>query len=147
MNDAMALVKSFVERYPPSAIYTSINVSPLAPLIEPPTPSPAPALATLSAQDQLSALKNMRSTRTKLLAPRPLVRTFSPAEIPDDFVPPCLTFTELLPLHQRLTTKTGRECLKQRQYLTWICNGYEGWLRRRRNKVTGRKTKFDTAQQ
>ena len=37
----------------------------------------------------------LRSTRTVLDAPRPLVRLVSPAELPDDTVPPMLTFPEL----------------------------------------------------
>lgn len=70
-----------------------------------------------------------RSTRTNLVGARPLVRMFNVADIPDDIVPPLLSFSELELLHHRLVV-AGRAA--DIRYLKWVCKTYEGELRRRR---------------
>ncbi|KDQ55917.1 hypothetical protein JAAARDRAFT_70783 [Jaapia argillacea MUCL 33604] len=102
IEPALLLVKQFVTRYPPTALRK---------------PSPKPA---------------MRSTRTVLTAPRPLVRMTSVTEVPDDTVPPLLTFSDLEVLHHRLVHADHSRGLA---YLTWVCKSYEGSLRHRRDKT------------
>lgn len=53
-------------------------------------------------------------------------------DIPDDTVPPLLTFTELDVLHQRLVVANKADGIK---YLKWVCKSYEGSLRMRREKT------------
>ncbi len=74
----------------------------------------------------------IRGTRTVLFAPRPLVRTTTPVEIPDDTVPPLLTFGDVDVLHHRLVAM-GRG--KDIGYLKWVVKSYEGALRTRREKA------------
>ncbi|OSD03651.1 hypothetical protein PYCCODRAFT_1387874 [Trametes coccinea BRFM310] len=111
-RDALEVVRAFVELYPPHAVKHA---------------PPRPAL---------------RSTETALHAPRPLVRVFSPAEVPDDAVPPLLSFPELEALHHRLVVAGDRQGIK---YVKWVTASYEGALRRRRaaavraEPVRGRK--------
>ncbi|KAF8884462.1 hypothetical protein BD779DRAFT_1612106 [Infundibulicybe gibba] len=69
LDRAVDHVKAFVAKYPPSSIRKS---------------SPKP---------------NLRSTRTALVGQRPLVRLTSSIEVPDDNVPPLLTFTDVEVLH------------------------------------------------
>ncbi|KAI0733870.1 hypothetical protein BC629DRAFT_1571720 [Irpex lacteus] len=102
LDRAMDLVRDFVNTYPPSAIRTTVE---------------RPSLL---------------STRTSLVGARPLVRLMSSAEVPDDTVPPLLTFTEVEALHHRLVA-TRRE--KDIKYLKWVCKSYEGALRARRDAV------------
>ena len=53
-------------------------------------------------------------------------------EIPDDTVPPLLTFPELELLHQRLVAVNRAEDIK---YLKWLCKAYESALRTRRDAM------------
>ncbi|EGO20422.1 hypothetical protein SERLADRAFT_477985 [Serpula lacrymans var. lacrymans S7.9] len=99
LDRALTAVKTFVRDYPPSAVRCA-----------------APKLS-------------MRSTRTMLNAPRPLVRATSSVEVPDDTVPPLLTFTDLEILHHRLVA-AGRQ--GDIAYLKYVCKAYEGALRVRR---------------
>lgn len=96
----MDLVRDFVKTYPPSAIRTT-----------PERPS-------------------LLSTRTSLVGARPLVRLMSSAEVPDDTVPPLLTFREVEALHHRLVAARREKDIK---YLKWVCKSYEGALRARRD--------------
>jgi hypothetical protein len=129
-------------------VFTSVNPSPFASLISPlstATALPAtstptlPTLSSLAPHEQLAAIKAMRSTRTKLTGARPLVRTFARTELPDDFVPPYLAFAELEALHHRLVVRGGRAGERGLAFVKWVCSAYEGWLRRRRERVTGVK--------
>ncbi|KAK7688680.1 hypothetical protein QCA50_008218 [Cerrena zonata] len=102
LNRALDHVRAFVKRYPPLAIR------------EPPPKH------------------ELRSTRTSLTANRPLVRLTTEVDIPDDTVPPLLTFTELDVLHQRLVVANKKDGIK---YLKWVCKSYEGSLKMRREKT------------
>ena len=61
---------------------------------------------------------------------RPLVRLANPVDIPDDTVPPLLTFTDLGVLHARFVRNDDRTGIR---YLKWLSKSYEGNLRRRRD--------------
>lgn len=100
----MDIVKGFVAAYPPQQVRT---------------PPPKP---------------EFRSTRTNLIAPRPLVRMFNAVDIPDDAVPPLLSFPEIEALHHRLVA-AGPARAKDIKYLKWMCKAYEGALRMRREKA------------
>lgn len=100
---ALSLVHAFVQRYPPSSIRI------------PPEKS------------------HLRSTRTSLVGgARPLVRMTSAAEVPDDSVPPLLTFRDLQVLHHRLV---GFDAEKELNYLKWVSKSYEWMLRVRRDEA------------
>ncbi|KAI0684051.1 hypothetical protein BC835DRAFT_671397 [Cytidiella melzeri] len=100
LDRAMEHVRAFVQAYPSSAIREAKEKSPL------------------------------QSTRTSLLGARPLVRLISTVDVPDDTVPPLLTFTELEALHHRLVVTKRVADIK---YLKWVCVSYEAALRARRD--------------
>lgn len=102
LDRALDLVKSFAQAYPPSAVRSTLNKLP------------------------------SRSTRTTLIGARPLVRLFTDVDIPDDAVPPSLTFTEVEVLHHKLVAASPRR-EKDIKYLGWLCRAYEGTLRARRD--------------
>ena len=101
----MSAVRAFVAAYPPTAVRTPAERPPF------------------------------RSTRTNLIAARPLVRVFNPAEIPDDAVPPLLAFAELEVLHHRLIAAVPCANPADVRYLGWVCRAYEGSLRKRREQA------------
>lgn len=72
----------------------------------------------------------MQSTRAVLQGQRPLVRMTSTVEIPDDTVPPLLTFADLESLHHRLVAARRNDDIG---YIKYICKTYEWSLRTRRN--------------
>ncbi|TFK36519.1 hypothetical protein BDQ12DRAFT_686552 [Crucibulum laeve] len=80
------------------------------------TPTPKPAL---------------RASKTALTGARPLVRMTS-TEVPDDKVPPLLTFPDLEVLHHRLVVY---EKTKDIGYIKWLTSTYEWVLRMRRNEA------------
>ncbi|PIL25952.1 hypothetical protein GSI_11706 [Ganoderma sinense ZZ0214-1] len=98
-KEAIRLVRTFVDRYPPSMIKT---------------PNAKPTL---------------RSTRTVLVAPRPIVRMMSPTEVPDDTVPPLLTFPDLEVLHHNLVVIGDRESIG---YIKYVCMSYQSALKKRK---------------
>jgi len=100
IDRAVHQVKTFCQRYPP------VNVR---------EPAPKPAL---------------RSTRTALLGTRPLVRMTTTVDVPDDTVPPLLTFVDLEILHHRLVAAGKADMVR---FLTYTCKAYEGSLRMRRD--------------
>lgn len=102
LEQAFSQVHNFARRYPPSA-----------------TRLPAPK-------------HPLRSTRTVLQGPRPLVRMISTTEVPDDTVPPLLTFSDVEILHHRLVAANRRDAIG---YLKYISKAYEGALRIRRNST------------
>jgi len=102
LDDALLHLAAFVQVYPPTNIREAPPLSPL------------------------------RSTRTTLDAPRPLVRLTSAIDVPDDTVPPLLTFSDLELLHHRLVAAHDREGV---DYVKWVCKAYEGSLRARRENV------------
>ena len=112
-REAVRLVRQFVDRYPPSLIKTSQPKHPL------------------------------RSTRTVLSAPRPIVRMMSPTEVPDDTVPPSLSFPELEVLHHRLVAAGDRESIG---YIKYVCMTYQGVLRRRKDAVLRAKPAAEDAE-
>ena len=73
---------------------------------------------------------DLRSTRTSLVASRPLVRMTSETEVPDDHVPPLMTFRDISVLHLRLIDEDRTKDIK---YVTWLCKSYEWALRIRRD--------------
>ncbi|KAH9922200.1 uncharacterized protein B0H18DRAFT_1018488 [Fomitopsis serialis] len=97
---ALDVVQSFAARYPPGRL---LRVEPKHPL---------------------------RSSRSVLEGARPLVRLSSSVDIPDDTVPPLLTFTDLEVLHSRLVRSDDKASIR---YVKWLCKTYEGYLRRRRD--------------
>ncbi|KIP02535.1 hypothetical protein PHLGIDRAFT_95901 [Phlebiopsis gigantea 11061_1 CR5-6] len=109
LDRALATVRTFVAHYPPPAVRDA---------------------------PQTAAIGALRTTRTKLVGPHPLVRMFGRTEVPDDTVPPCLSFGELEALHHRLKFH-GRH--GDVGYVKWVCKAYEGALRRRREAVLGTK--------
>lgn len=100
LDRAMAHLRAFVSQYPPNVIR------------KPPT------------------LPAMRSTRTALTGLRPLVRVNSVLEVPDDTIPPLISFSDLEILHHRLLATGKQEALG---YIKWVCKAYEGALRARRD--------------
>jgi len=103
LDQALDLVHAFVRRYPPPSIRA------------PP------------------AKLNLRSTRTLLEGSlRPLVRMTSNVELPDDAVPPLLTFMDVEVLHHRLVMF---DRTREVGYLKWVCKAYEWMLRVRRDEA------------
>ncbi len=100
----MAHLRSFVERYPPSAIRDPLTIQ-----------KPA-----------------MRATRTSLVADRPLVRLTSTVEVPDGHIPPLLVWRDLEVLHHRMVGMRGKE--KDIAYIKYVCKAYEWALRVRRDE-------------
>ncbi|KAI0076980.1 hypothetical protein K474DRAFT_1662214 [Panus rudis PR-1116 ss-1] len=106
LDRALSHIRSFVTHYPPPKIRT-------------PTPTIPPSL---------------RSPRIVLTAPsKPLVRLTTPLEVPDDTVPPLLTFPEVEILHHKMVAKGNMQ--EGIRYLKWVCKSYEGSLRIRRERV------------
>ncbi|KAG2005642.1 hypothetical protein CC2G_002029 [Coprinopsis cinerea AmutBmut pab1-1] len=103
IDRAMDIVRGFADRYRPQAVRQT-----------PPKPL-------------------MRSTRTVLAAAKPLVRMTGATDVPDDFVPPMLTFKDVELLHHRLVAY-GR--VKDIGYLKWLVKAYEWALRVRRDQAT-----------
>ncbi|KAF9054155.1 hypothetical protein BJ165DRAFT_1436534 [Panaeolus papilionaceus] len=77
-----------------------------------------------------------RSSRVSLAAARPLVRFIPPSEVPDDHVPPLVTFRDMEVLHHRLIDEERPQDIK---YLTWLCKSYEWALRGRRDAAMKQK--------
>ncbi|THG94241.1 hypothetical protein EW026_g7193 [Hermanssonia centrifuga] len=102
LDAAVAHAKAFAYRYPPPVI------------CEPPPKHP------------------LRSTRMTLIAAKPIVRLTNASDVPDDAVPPLLSFSEVEVLHHRLVAANRVQDLK---YLTWMCKAYENALRTRRERT------------
>ncbi|KAH6912093.1 hypothetical protein BKA70DRAFT_825447 [Coprinopsis sp. MPI-PUGE-AT-0042] len=102
LDRALDIVRAFADRYRPQAVRT---------------PPPKPF---------------MRSTRTVLSASKPLVRMTGATDVPDDFVPPLMTFKDVEVLHHRLVAYSRT---KDIGYLTWLCKAYEWALRVRRDEA------------
>ena len=100
LERALDQVKAFAERHPPLSVSQPVPKHPF------------------------------RSTRTVLQGQRPLVRMTSTVELPDDTVPPLLTFSDVEILHHRLVAAGRMDAVG---YLKWLCKAYEGALRARRN--------------
>ncbi|EEB86810.1 hypothetical protein MPER_16098, partial [Moniliophthora perniciosa FA553] len=90
VDAALAHLRSFVAQHPPSALRDPHS-------IEKP---------------------HYRSTRVSLVGSRPLVRMSSSAEVPDDGVPPLLTWNDLEVLHHRLIVWGNRD--KDLSYIKYI---------------------------
>lgn len=66
----------------------------------------------------------------------------SAAEVPDDYVPPLVTFRDVEILHHRLIDDARK---KDIGYVTWLCKAYEWALRVRRDEaVKARPPKVET---
>ncbi|PFH49299.1 hypothetical protein AMATHDRAFT_81368 [Amanita thiersii Skay4041] len=103
LDKSLNHIRSFVSKYPPKSLRQPFSLPP-----------------SLS-------IAAMRSTRTALVGARPLVRLTSPAELPDDHVPPFLMFKDVEILHHRLAAS------EQIGYIKWVCKAYEWALRNRRH--------------
>ena len=95
----MDLLHQFVDRYPPLIV------------------------------KQASPSDPKRSSRTSLYAERPIVRLTERSMIPEDRIPPFVTFRDLNLLHQRAIAAKRQDYIS---YITWVGKAYEGALRRRR---------------
>ncbi|THU93411.1 hypothetical protein K435DRAFT_725478 [Dendrothele bispora CBS 962.96] len=104
LDRAMSHLRHFVSAYPPSSIRD-------------------PAAYTKSP---------LRATQTRLVGARPLVRLSTPIDVPDDLIPPLLTFADLRAVHQRLVIAGNRA--KDIAYITYVCKAYEWALRVRRDE-------------
>ena len=58
-------------------------------------------------------------------------------EVPDDNVPPLMTFRDLEILHHRLIDEARVKDI--RPYVTWLCKAYEYGLRKRRDEAVKSK--------
>ena len=105
LDKAIAHLREFVRKYPPQTICQ-------------PTTKPV-----------------MRSTRTSLVGPRPLIRLMPSADIPDDNVPPFLTFADIEVLHHRLIASERKGAWEHIGYIKWMCKAYEWALRVRRHET------------
>ncbi|KAI0276061.1 hypothetical protein BGY98DRAFT_1090385 [Russula aff. rugulosa BPL654] len=104
LDEALACLRAFVARYPPSDVREASSTATQRP--------------------------DMRSTRVLLAASnRPLVRLTTALDVQDDDVPPLLTFADIEVLHHRLVAAGDRRSLA---YVKWVCKVYEGALRKRR---------------
>ena len=84
----------------------------------------------------------LRSTRTVLEAARPLVRLTSHTELPDDTVPPMLTFPELEILHSKLVDVGDEAGIA---YVKYVCMSYGGALvKRKKATLHAKPTKTPT---
>jgi len=108
LDEAMNHLRAFASKYPPQD------------LTRPPPKHP------------------LQSTRVSLEAVKPLVRIVSPADVPDDHVPPLLMFRDMEILHHRLLFD---DRVKDIGYVKWLSKAYEWALRVRRDKAV--KAKFD----
>ena len=98
----MSQLRAFAAKYPPNNVRT---------------PPPKP---------------HFRSTRTSLVGQRALVRMTGVTEVPDDNVPPLMTFRDVEILHHRLIDEAR---VKDIKYVTWLCKAYEYGLRKRRDEA------------
>ncbi|KAL1938268.1 hypothetical protein VTO73DRAFT_11719 [Trametes versicolor] len=81
---------------------------------------------------QAGSKLDLGSTRTTLSTPLPLVRLLAPLEVPDDTLPPLLSFQEVEILHHRLVAVADEEGVR---YLKWGCMAYAGALKQRKEAV------------
>ncbi|KAF9221706.1 hypothetical protein BS17DRAFT_736823 [Gyrodon lividus] len=136
---ALALLRTFVSRYPPAALLQPPTQSPLNPSAPEITASSAPKLATIT----LFAKPPILSTRTVLTNPapstpslsttaRPLIRLTSAVGPKDDRIPPLIGFSDVDLLHARLA-EHGR--VTDLGYIKWVCKAYASALKKRRDAV------------
>jgi hypothetical protein len=132
VDRAIALVRTFMLRYPPTALLPPVR-NPSSARVDAPSQD-----ATNKRRITLFAKPPILSTRTVLsnpsATPRPLVRLTSAIGPPDERVPPLLSFADVELLHARLVEQ-GRG--KEVGFLKWVCKAYEGALRTRREAVLG----------
>ena len=106
----MARLRDFVNKYPPQAVRQPASSSSIS-------------------------LPEMRNTRTSLSGSRPLVRLTSNVDVPDDSVPPFLTFPDVEILHHRLIASEQKSAFEKIGYVKWVCKAYEWALRVRRHEM------------
>jgi len=135
IDGALALLRSFVSRYPPNAVLQPTNPQ-LASLDTSPIVMPI----KVPSKSQIFAKPPILSTRTVLTNPaslsswtaRPLVRLTSVVTPKDDRVPPVIGFSDVDLLHARLA-EHGR--IKDVGYIKWVCMAYASALKKRRDAV------------
>ncbi|KAG6377684.1 hypothetical protein JVT61DRAFT_14453 [Boletus reticuloceps] len=140
VDGALALLRSFVSRYPPNAVLQPADSQ----LVSFDTPSIAmpigSSLISKSTTVQLFAKPPILSTRTALTNPassalstaRPLVRLTSVVVPKDDRVPPVIGFSDVDLLHARLAEQRK---IKDLGYIKWVCMAYGNALKKRRDAV------------
>lgn len=106
LDQAMSHLRDFAAKYPPQQVRT---------------PQQKP---------------DFRSTRTSLVGARPLVRMASVTEVPDDYVPPLITFRNVEILHHRLVDYSRKADIG---YVMWLSKAYEWALRVRRDEAVRAK--------
>lgn len=65
--------------------------------------------------------------------------------MPDDNVPPFLTFADIEVLHHRLIASESEGAREKIGYIKWVCKAYEGALRGRREETL--KARAENAEQ
>jgi len=115
VDEALACLRAFAARYPPSAVRESS--------------SPQTAQGGIRGRGR----PDMRAMRVSLAArDRPLVRLTTVLDEQDDDVPPLLTFADVEVLHHRLVAAGD---LRGLAYVKWVCKTYEGALHKRREET------------
>ncbi|KAG6337236.1 hypothetical protein ID866_1866 [Astraeus odoratus] len=156
LDGALSLLRKFVARYPPTAVFPSgpsIRSSPVSDtsIVAGAGGAPVPhQLSTIT----LFAKPPILSTRTTLTnskssgpsstpVGKPLVRLTSAVGPRDDRVPPLIGFSDVELLHHRLA---ARRRVKDLGYLKWACEAYRGALRKRREAMLGAVPKTNGSQ-
>ncbi|KAF8440053.1 hypothetical protein L210DRAFT_3630860 [Boletus edulis BED1] len=140
VDGALALLRSFVSRYPPNAVLQPAD-SQLVSLDTLSIAMPGgSSLISKSTTVQLFAKPPILSTRTALTNPassalstaRPLVRLTSVVVPKDDRVPPVIGFSDVDLLHARLAEQRK---IKDLGYIKWVCMAYGNAMKKRRDAV------------
>ncbi|KAG8989172.1 hypothetical protein FRB93_003733 [Tulasnella sp. JGI-2019a] len=135
---AMELVRQFHKRYPPQAALPPNYPTKIL------NSTQATELTTIkSSSTSIRLPETSFPTRVALEAARqPLVRLTTNSLIPDNMIPPFLTFEDVEILHHRLVVESTsgpleerKERVKDVKHLTWLCRSYGGALQKRRNWV------------
>ncbi|KAG2159073.1 uncharacterized protein EDB93DRAFT_442357 [Suillus bovinus] len=132
VDRAIALIRMFISRYPPTALLPLARNPSSAHIDAPSQDAIKKRTITLFAKPPILSTRTVLSNSSA--TPRPLVRLTSAIGTPDERVPPLLSFSDVELLHARLVEQ-GRG--KEVGFLKWACKAYEGALRTRREAVLG----------
>ncbi|KAF8548422.1 hypothetical protein OG21DRAFT_1423101, partial [Imleria badia] len=105
IDGALELLRSFVSRYPPNALFAK-----------------PPILSTRTVLTNPASLSSSTA--------RPLVRLTSVVTPKDDRIPPIIGFSDVDLLHARLAEHSR---IKELGYIKWVCMAYANALRKRRD--------------
>ncbi|KAG0702119.1 hypothetical protein DFH29DRAFT_923077 [Suillus ampliporus] len=142
VDRAIALVRTFMSRYPPTALLPLARNPSSAQVDAPSRDATNKRAITLFAKPPILSTRTVLSNPSS--TPRPLVRLTSAIGPPDERVPPLLSFADVELLHARLVEQ-GRG--KEVGFLKWACKAYEGALRKRREAVLGARVPVGDAVQ